>query len=121
MIQMTILKVICGHYNVLIIIFTKLKEFNSVDGIGIIGNVSLIAGENRMLTCLASTRDSTMISSYQWLKDGRELSGQTSTTLSFSPLRQNDTGLYTCRVIRGSVSSTAHVSINIVGELEKCY
>ena len=69
-----------------------------------------------MLTCLASTQDSTMMPSYQWLKDGRELSGRTSATLSFSPLRQIDSGRYTCRVMRGPLTSTAHVSINVVGE-----
>ena len=69
-----------------------------------------------MFTCLASTQDSTMMPSYQWLKDDRELSGRISATLSFSPLRQTDSGRYTCQVMRGSLTSTAHVRINVVGE-----
>ena len=50
-------------------------------------------------------------------RDGSLLTGQTSATLSFSPLRQVDSGVYTCEATRSSISVTsAGVSITVVGE-----
>jgi hypothetical protein len=34
---------------------------------------------------------------YQWLKNGAVISGQTMATLSFSPLTFSDAGSYTCQ------------------------
>ena len=34
---------------------------------------------------------------YQWLKNGTVISGQTMATLSFSPLTFSDAGSYTCQ------------------------
>ena len=73
------------------------------------------AGENHALTCQV-TGGGTMTTTYQWLKDGAPLSGQTSETLSFSPLRQMDNGSYTCEGTRNSTSVTsASVSITVRG------
>ena len=80
--------------------------------------VKQTAGENHMLTCQV-TGGGTMTTTYQWLKDGASLSGQTSETLSFSPLRQMDNGSYTCEATRSSISVTSTgVSITVVGEFE---
>ena len=62
-----------------------------------------------------------MTPTYQWLKDGSPLTGQTSATLSFSPLRQNmtleSTPVRPLHEIPLSVTS-AGVSITVVGEFE---
>ena len=47
---------------------------------------TLTEGQNYMLTCTASGGGS-MAYTYMWLKDGSVVSGQTSSTYSFSPLR----------------------------------
>ena len=73
------------------------------------------AGENHALTCQV-TGGGTMTTTYQWMKDEASLSGQTSETLSFFPLRQMDNGSYTCEATRSSISVTsAGVSITVIG------
>ena len=65
------------------------------------GGTLIIEGQNYMLTCAASGGGS-MAYTYIWLKDGSVVSGQNSSTYSFSPLRLTDSGQYNCRVIVGS-------------------
>ncbi len=55
------------------------------------------AGTSRSLTCTASGGAS-MTYTYQWLRYDGDIVGQTSSTISFSPLREVDVGRYDCRV-----------------------
>ena len=77
----------------------------------------LTEGQNYMLICEASGGGS-MAYTYMWLKDDSVVSGQTSSTYSFSPLRVTDSGQYYCRVSLGSTSMTSGaITITIVCEL----
>ena len=59
-----------------------------------------------------------MTTSYRWLKKDQIINGQTSSTLSFSPLREADTGRYNCRGTRGSFTGTSNtVVIAVNGKL----
>ena len=78
---------------------------------------TLTAGQNYTLTCTASGGGS-MAYTYMWLKDGSVVSGQTSSTYSFSPLNKTDSGLYSCQVIVGSMNVTSSVNITVVGKLK---
>ena len=53
------------------------------------------------LTCTVTgaegLTDAGAMVTYQWLKNGGVVSGQTMATLSFSPLTFSDAGRYTCR------------------------
>ena len=70
-----------------------------------------------MLTCTASGGGS-MAYTYMWLKDGSVVSGQTSSTYSFSPLREGDFGRYSCQVSLGSTNMiSGTVNITTAGEL----
>ena len=57
------------------------------------GEATSTLGQSYTLTCTAI---GTTFSSYQWRKDGSEISGETGPTLSFSPLRLTDAGGYQC-------------------------
>ena len=58
-----------------------------------------------------------MAYTYMWFKDGREVSGQTSSTYSFSPLLAVHSGQYSCRVSVGSMTVTSEdLDITVVGE-----
>ena len=73
-------------------------------------------GQNYMLTC-ATSGSGSMAYTYTWLKDGSVVSGQTSSTYSFSPLMKTDSGQYNCRVSVGSTNMTSEaVTITVVGE-----
>ncbi len=75
-----------------------------------------IAGEDYTLTCQV-TGGGTSTPTYRWFKDGTQLSGEASDTLSFSPLRETDSGAYTCEGTRSSIAITsASVSITVVGK-----
>ena len=75
-----------------------------------------IAGENYTLNCRV-TGIGTLIPTYQWLRNGSALSGQTSAVLSFSPLRQSDSGIHSCMTTTGSVSvRSANEIIHIEGK-----
>ena len=77
-----------------------------------------VAGENYTLTC-QFTGGETLTPVYKWLKDGSPLAGERSNTLSFSPLRDTDSGGYTCEVTTGSLTGTSpSVNITVVG---KCW
>ena len=76
-------------------------------------------GQNYMLTCTASGGGS-LTYTYMWLKDGSVVSGQTSSTYSFSPLRVTDSGGYSCRVRVGSttMNTSREVTITVMRELD---
>ena len=75
-----------------------------------------LAGEDYTLSCQA-TGGGTTPYLYRWFKDGLRLTGETSGTLSFSPLGDTDTGGYTCEVTTGSLTTTsASVAISVVGK-----
>ena len=80
---------------------------------------TLRAGQNHVLTCEASGGES-MAYTYMWLKDGSVLSGQTSSTYSFSPLLVVHSGRYSCRVIVGSMNVTSE-GVDITVESESGY
>ncbi len=78
---------------------------------------TLTAGANHSLTCTARGGAS-MTYTYQWLRYDGDIVNQTSSTISFSPLREADIGRYNCRVSVGSMNNTSNnsVVINIEGE-----
>ena len=74
-----------------------------------------VAGEDYALYCVGSV----VASTYRWLKDGLPLA-ETSYTLSFSPLRDSDSGVYTCGVTINSFAITSPaVVITVVGKSEE--
>ena len=76
-----------------------------------------IAGENYTLTCLV-TGGGITTPTYRWFRDGSLLTGQRSATLSFSPLRETDSGVYTCEGTRSSITRRSQwVTIAVVGKL----
>ena len=79
---------------------------------------TLTEGENHMFTCTASGGGS-MAYTYMWLRNGSVVSGQTSSTYFFSPLRMTDSGQYSCRVRVGSTTMTTsrEVTITVMREL----
>ena len=75
-----------------------------------------VAGENYTLTCQVTGGVATA-SSHRWLKNG-SLLNDTSATLSFSPLRETDPGVYTCEGTRNSITRTStNFTIVFAGEL----
>ena len=75
-----------------------------------------IAGEDYTLTCQV-TGGGTMTPTYRWFRNESLLTGQTSNTLAFSPLRETDSGVYTCEGTRSSITVTsASVRISVVGK-----
>ena len=56
---------------------------------------------------------------YQWLKNGAVVSGQTMATLSFSPLTFSDAGSYTCQatitssLLSGPITTNSTSSIDV--------
>ena len=77
-----------------------------------------VAGEDYTFTCQFIGGEA-VTPVYQWLRDDSPLAGETSGTLSFSPLRETDSGGYTCEVTTGSLTGTSSVvTITVVG---KCW
>ena len=81
------------------------------------GGGMLSAGQNHVLTCEASGDGSY---TYMWLKDSSVVSGQTSSTYSFSPLLAVHSGRYRCRVSDGSMNVTSE-GVDITVESESGY
>ena len=80
------------------------------------GSGAQVAGEDYTLTC-QFTGGEAVTPVYQWLKDNSPLADEISETLSFSPLRETDSGGYTCEVTTGSLTGTSpSVNINVVGK-----
>ena len=71
------------------------------------------AGENYTLTCQTSYGENTtnVTSSYLWLKNDRNLSNQTSSILFFSPLKESDSGRYSCQVTRDNSTTISKDSV----------
>ena len=80
---------------------------------------TLTEGQNHILTCTASGGES-MVYTYMWLKDGSVVSGQTSSTYSFSPLLVVHSGRYSCQVLDGSMTVTSE-GVDITVESESGY
>ncbi len=73
-------------------------------------------GTSHSLTCTAHGGAS-MTYTYQWLRYDGEIVGETSSSISFSPLREADVGRYNCRVSDNSMITTSDgVVINLEGE-----
>ncbi len=83
---------------------------------GGVGGDTFTVGVNHSLTCNASGGAS-MTYTYQWLRYDGDIVDETSSTVSFSPLREADVGRYNCRVSVGSLTITSEsVVINVEGE-----
>ena len=77
---------------------------------------ALRAGQNHVLSCEASGGGS-MAYTYKWLRNGSIVSGQMSSTYSFSPLLVIHSGQYSCQVSVGSMNVTSEgVDIIVVGK-----
>ena len=83
------------------------------------GDGTLKAGQNHMLTCTASGGGS-MAYTYTWLKDGSVVSGQISSTYSFSPLLVVHSGQFNCKVSVGSWTVSSE-GVNITVNSESGY
>ena len=80
-----------------------------------------IAGQSYNLTCNvqeADNLDSNMI--YEWIKhETFNIIGQSSSTLSFSPLRLSDAEVYSCRVtvssdyLDNALTANSSISLNV--------
>ena len=80
------------------------------------GGDTLTVGENISITCTAIGGTS-MTYTYQWLRYGRDIERETSSTISFTSLREADVGRYNCRVSDDSTTITSDgVVINVEGE-----
>ena len=55
---------------------------------------------------------------YQWFKNGIEVSDQTMFTLPFSPLTFSDAGKYTCQVVVISILLSAPIATNSTNAVE---
>ena len=76
-----------------------------------------IAGQDYTLTCQV-TGGGTMTPTYQWFRGTSVLTDETSMSLSFSPLREIDSGDYTCEGTRSSIAVTSDpITITVMGKL----
>ena len=77
------------------------------------------AGENYVLTCSVTGGEATEDTAYRWLNNNVPLSGETSATLSFTPLRQtypSSNGQYVCEAIRsGTIVRSERFTISVIG------
>ena len=82
------------------------------------------AGENYTLTCTVSGGETNATTTYQWCRNNlpMQLSGETSATLSFTPLRQttpSSNGQYVCEAMRSGRTVTSHVvTIDVTSKLK---
>ena len=78
------------------------------------------AGEDYTLTCTVSGGETTATTTYQWRRDNSPLSGETSATLSFTPLRQttpSSNGQYVCEAMRsGRTVRSDSIAIDVTGK-----
>ena len=74
-----------------------------------------IAGEDYTLTCQI-TGGGTMTPTYRWFRSNSVITGQTSDTLSFSPLKETDSGVYTCEGTRSFITVTSgSLTLTVMG------
>ena len=81
------------------------------------------AGEDYTLTCTVRGGETTAITTtYQWLRDNSFLSGETSATLTFTPLRQttpSSNGQYVCEATRGGRTvRSSSITISVLGKFD---
>ena len=75
-----------------------------------------VVGENYTLTCNV-TGGVTTESTHRWFRNGSLLNEISTSTLSFSPLRETDSGIYTCEGTRSSTTRTsANFTIAVAGK-----
>ena len=78
------------------------------------------AGENYTLTCTVSGGGTTT-TTYLWLRNNSLIAGETSDTLSFTPLRQTSptsNGQYICQAMRsGRTVSSESFSISLTSKI----
>ena len=78
------------------------------------------AGEGYTLTCTVSGGETTATTTYQWRRNNSPLSGETSATLSFTPLRQttlSSNGQYVCEAMRsGRTLRSGGFTITVIGK-----
>ncbi len=80
------------------------------------GGSVFTAGASHSLACTTSGGAS-MTYTYQWLRYGRDIVDETSSTISFSPLWEAHVGQYNCRVSDGFMANNSDsVVINVKGE-----
>ena len=83
------------------------------------------AGEDYTLTCTVSGGETTATTTYQWRRDNTDMSGETSATLSFTPLRQtspSSNGQYVCEAMRsGSTVRSEEFTIDVTGKPGNAY
>ena len=97
--------------NILYLTYVSLAVFVSING----SADTQVAGENYTLTCLV-TGGEAMTHEYRWFGSDLQIPGDTSNTLSFSPLGEADSGGYTCEVTTGSLATNASVTITVEGK-----
>ena len=86
---------------------------------GSVGAQEVHVGENYRLTCNV-TGGVTTEPTHRWFRDGTPLN-VTSATLSFSPLRETDSGVYTCEGTRSSITITSeNFTITAASEFQMC-
>ena len=74
------------------------------------------AGEDYTLTCTVSGGGN-RTTAYQWLRNGSPLTGETSETLSFTPLRQTRNGTYTCEVMKANRTVSSDITIEVQSKI----
>ena len=81
------------------------------------------AGEDYTLTCTVSGGETTATTTYQWRRDNTDMSGETSATLSFTPLMQttpSSNGQYVCEAMRsGRTVRSNSITITVTGKLDQ--
>ena len=77
-----------------------------------------VVGENYTLTCNV-TGGVTTAFAYRWFRNGSLCNETSTSTLSFSPLRVTDSGVYSCEGTRSSTTRTsANLTVAVVGEFQ---
>ena len=79
------------------------------------------AGEDYTLTCTVRGGETNATTTYRWLRNNLPLFGETSATLSFTPLRQttpSSNGQYVCEAMRsGRNVNSNSITVNVTGRL----
>ena len=74
-----------------------------------------VAGENYTLTCNV-TGGVIAESTYRWFRNGSLCNETSTSTLSFSPLRETDSGNYHCEETESSITRTSrNLTISVGG------
>ena len=90
--------------------------------VSISGGGDQLVGQTYTLTCQVNAGGHAVMSVYQWIKDGTEITDETSATLSFSPLADTDFGDYTCRAtVRDQTTTSASVTIGVGKNMQYTY